>query len=278
MFHQDGRCASEAETIYVQRTTGCANGPAAGAGSAGAPFCTSQLGVDSVTPERRVIVLRGPDPLTGMVVGNAGGPISVFGQSNASVEPGAAGPGLRLTASEIYVRGVAIRRGSFEGVLVENGVLRMHRCRIENNAKGGVLVRGGGFDLANSIIVGNGPGETPGGAFWGGIAFTSNTASPARVANSTIVNNESAGIVCAAALQSPTGLIVFGNRNTPAQIGSTCAATVCCTGDPMLDANYRLTAGSPCIDKLPANMSTVDDIDGEPRPKGAASDCGADEF
>jgi hypothetical protein len=54
--------------------------------------------------------------------------------------------------------------------------------------------------------------------------------------------------------------------------------TACCTGDPMLSSSYRLMSGSPCIDKLAPMMSAVDDIDGEARPKGAMSDCGADEF
>jgi hypothetical protein len=41
--------------------------------------------------------------------------------------------------------------------------------------------------------------------------------------------------------------------------------------------DYHLTAGSSAIDQ--AVSSTIDhDVDGEPRPKGAASDVGADEL
>lgn len=37
--------------------------------------------------------------------------------------------------------------------------------------------------------------------------------------------------------------------------------------------DYHLSSGSPCADKLVSTMSSMDDPDGEVRPRGAASDC-----
>jgi hypothetical protein len=48
--------------------------------------------------------------------------------------------------------------------------------------------------------------------------------------------------------------------------------------DPLLDARDHLRPGSPCIDKGDDASAPDTDIDGEPRPQGAHSDIGADEF
>jgi parallel beta-helix repeat protein len=47
--------------------------------------------------------------------------------------------------------------------------------------------------------------------------------------------------------------------------------------DPLLDADYRLLAGSPCID-AGTDAGVYDDTDGDIRPLGAGYDMGADEF
>lgn len=278
MFHDGGRCASDAETIYVQRSGTCAMTMSATGGTSAMPYCLAQTGVDALTPTRRVIVLRGPDPLTSMSIPSSSPAITVIGQMSASLEPGATGPGIKLSGADVYVRGVSIKRGSFEGVVADSGaVLRMNRCLVEGNAKGGILINGAGFDIMNTVVAGNGPGEAAGSVFWGGVAvFSPAAGKPNRIVNATIVNNNAPGVVCSTALQTATGLIASGN--TLGQTGTACAVPMCCTGDPLLTPAYRLMGGSPCIDKVPANMSAPDDIDGEARPKGVASDCGADEF
>ena len=54
-----------------------------------------------------------------------------------------------------------------------------------------------------------------------------------------------------------------------------------CCGSTNLNidpATYHLTAGSSCIGKVAAGMSTPYDIDGQARPLTTVSDCGADEY
>ena len=97
---------------------------------------------------------------------------------------------------------------------------------------------------------------------------------PSRFLNNTVVTNNPVGFSCASS--SPvTGSIVFGNLSGD---GAGCAITACCTGDPLLTADYHLMAGSPCIDKLDPAMSVPDDIGGQARPLGSKSHCGASEF
>jgi hypothetical protein len=74
------------------------------------------------------------------------------------------------------------------------------------------------------------------------------------------------------------GSIVSGNTSADSSI---CTAAACCgAGSPGFSTTtpYHLAAGSPCIDKLDPSASLPDDIDGDTRPQGPKSDCGADEY
>src|SRR5439155_12883681 len=60
--HQDGRCAADAETIYVQMANGCGT---AGSGRAATPFCSPQDAIAALTPTRRIILVTGPTATRG---------------------------------------------------------------------------------------------------------------------------------------------------------------------------------------------------------------------
>ncbi len=47
MFHQDGHCATDLETIYVKNAAGCTMTPGAG-GALAMPYCLSQDGINAV--------------------------------------------------------------------------------------------------------------------------------------------------------------------------------------------------------------------------------------
>jgi hypothetical protein len=279
MFHADGRCATDAEAIYVQNTTGCTSGSSGG--TASLPFCSAQVGMDAVTAAKRVVVLRGPGALVSLSTPSAGAAITVVGQQGAVLAPGGAGPGVRVVAGgDVYLRGLTIRSGEEAGVVVDTGAtLRMNRCIVKDNKKGGLLVStNAGFDIANSVFDGNGPGFVAGTGSFGGAALgTSRAGGPARFRNNTVVNNKQVGVVCEQATQGISGLLFYQNTGGDQVNCTVTSSRDTSAGDPKLTGDYHLTSASPCRNAGSASDFPVDDIDGDARPSETGSDCGADE-
>jgi hypothetical protein len=293
MFHQDGRCASDAETIYVQNSATCSGG----AGTIASPYCDSQAGINAVTASKRVIVMSGSNlyPVTSTATSSTG-QISIIGQSTATTTAGAF-VGIHVTAGDLYVRGLTVASGTNAGLTVDAGAtLRMDRCIVKGNAGGGLIVKSGAnFDIANSVFDNNGPGlvgttTTFGGIYLGGSAPS---AGPHRFWFNTVVNNQDRGIICFDTTQALTGMLLYGNTNgdflscamdatskwssgSPTPSGASSDIT-----NPALSSTYHLTTASKCRDFVSASTAhPVDDMDGELRPKPANGklDCGADEF
>lgn len=275
MSHTDGHCATDAETLYVENRAGCVM---TGGGTPAQPFCHPQPAVTLAVggTSQRLVVLRGPAALRNFSATVPSGLLSVVGQSGALIN-GGPDVGIQVAGGEVYVRTLTVKSGSNIGVVVDApGTLRMSRSTVEGNSGGGILINGGGFDITNTIVAGNGPGFTAGLGAWGGVAVqTPATGKPARFDHNTVVGNLATGLSCAAMVAAP-GLIAHGN--SALDISPPCLVTPCCTGDPLLTPTHRLMPGSPCVDKLAPNMSLLEDIDGDLRPQGAQSDCGADEL
>src|SRR4029079_5192870 len=87
MFHQDGHCATDDETIYVESKTGCLSAPSTTGGTAAAPFCKLQEALSAIGT-RRLLLVRGSGDVGNTVIQNvSGGQISIVG------------PGTRITAA-----------------------------------------------------------------------------------------------------------------------------------------------------------------------------------
>lgn len=311
MFHQDGRCATDAETIYVRNTSGCIT---TGTSSATTPFCQPQNGIGAVTTSKRLVVMTGTGTSAGAfgiwtATFVAGSPqVSIIGQNGPVVAPGAADIGIHILSGNVYIRGLTVQGAgvaaaiapSQSGIVVDSGsTIGLDRCYVMGNAGGLLVHNGAGFDVANSVFAQNISGTGDFGAF-GGVSLGSvGTGLPSRFWFNTIADNYQFGIACTTGTQQLSAILFYNNAGgdvenctvlagswaqtiSPKLIAGPGFATI--VGQPNLSTTYHLTAQStsPCkdyIDTTPTNHPP-DDIDGDPRPKSANGklDCGADEY
>ena len=280
-----GRCARAADVIYVRRTAPCMEGAAA-PGTAEMPFCRPAEALTKVTATQRVLVLRGQDPFQGFSVlagspAATGGPVAVFGQPGAAIAPGA-NPGITIRAGEVYLRGLTVRDSDFTGVVVDGeATVHLDQSLLRLNRKGGLMVTGGaGFSVSNTVFDSNGVEFIGGVAPFGG-AYLGQPAGgrPAVFRFNTVVGNAMVGVLCGTpgGTQVLQSVLLWNNgtdqRNcrTPNSLEGMMPAF-----DPTRP--YHLTSMSLCKDKGDPAAFPPNDIDGEPRPAGPRSDCGADEF
>jgi hypothetical protein len=277
----DGHCATATEVITLQSGAACVAAPASFS------FCLSADAANALTmtPPRSVLLVKGPDPVAAIDVpsGVMSPKVLLVGQAGAKIGAGSGDvAGVHVKgATMFWVRDLAISGGTVGVVAEMSAELHLTRCAITMNDRGGLRTTNAGFDITNTIVAANGPGSDLGGVTFGGVRLGAvPTGGLSNFANNTVVDNMLIGVSCATPYDTSTS-IIFDNvgANT-----ANCNNASCCgptNPDPMLDPTYHLKAGSPCIDKIPATMSTVTvDIDQQarPTPPNGKLDCGADEF
>jgi hypothetical protein len=285
MFHQDGRCATDWETIYVQNSPGtCGTGNSAGTKSV--PFCNTQEGVGAVTSNKRLIVMIGPGlfPVTSTST-TGSGQITFIGQNTATTNAGAF-VAFHVTVGDVYVRGLTANGGSNHGFEVNSGAtLRMDRCLATNSTGGGGLLvhNGAGFEIVNSVFAANQGGTGDFGSFGGVSLGTAGAGLPNRFWFNTIVNNLQIGVSCTLNSQPLNAVLITGNVGdsvTQCTVDSNSVTNRNNNNSYILTADYHLKVNSPCRDRI-TDLTTAhptDDIDGQARPYGVGIDCGADEY
>jgi hypothetical protein len=286
LAHLDGRCATDAEVIHVRSGMPCVG---TGPGTSAMPFCQPAEALGSVGPTRRILLLRGTEAFGAVNIpatfpGIADGVISIIGQPGAAIAPGAA-TGVTVGGGEVYLRGLTIRNGEKEGVLADGAaIVRLNQCVIRLNMKGGLRFQNGaGFDVANTVLDGNGPGFLNDGLtpFGGAYLGAPEAGRPGVFRFNTVIRNEMVGVACGRpSMGQLLDSVLLWENGVDERNCQTQYSIAGPENPPLFDPTrpYWLTDQSPCVDKGNPTSHPPDDWKGESRPGGARSDCGADEF
>jgi hypothetical protein len=230
--HLDGRCATDADTVYVGTIgTATCSDSAANPGSVQAPYCTAQtaVGIAKSKAKPLVVVTGALTPSSPIITSS----VAIVGKSGGTITAAAAVDGLTVTSGDVYLRNLTIKgsASTSTGVGISAGAgvtLHMDTCAVKDNPGGGILLNGAAFDIKNTAVTGNGPGRT-GTTVWGGVLVQSVPSSGSAKLNLvTVQANDGGGIICAGAIQG-SGVLATSNTNASlGQIDSVCALGTGC--------------------------------------------------
>ena len=201
MAHQDGRCAIDAETIYVQKTAACPGAAATASGLAAAPFCSMDPALAALSGARSLIVVRGTVNSATSGIAKATGQVSIVGQMSATIS--GADPALHVVLGDLYARALKLGPSAAAGAQADSGaILRLDRVAVPEIPGGGILLNGAAFDIENTTVTSNGP-ATQGATAWGGI-FVANPpgGGPAKLQFVTVQNNNQVGVSCSSSVSA----------------------------------------------------------------------------
>lgn len=249
MAHQDGRCATDAETIYVQNVVGCTAAYSnEREGTAAVPYCSlDPIQVPmALSDARTVVVIRGTVNSATTVLGRNAtrSEYTFIGEQNAVVGS-ITNPAFNVNSGKVYIRGVKFSPSASVGIQATSQnttssftTLRLDAVTVDSCQQGGILVDGVAFDIRNTTITNNGPG-TSGAVLWGGIYVKSLPAvagSAASLNLLTVENNKQVGIDCAVGPITGTGVLA-GQNAGGVDIAPTCGISACLTPGPSCGAS-----------------------------------------
>jgi hypothetical protein len=208
MDHQDGRCASDAETVVA---TSAATLPT------------------SIPTGKRLVIIRGS--VSGTVAWTLSGSpqVTIIGQNTGVLNGnGSTSATMHLTGGDFYMRDLSITGGS-PGLWADSGAIaRLDHVSVSNNTAGGILLDGAAFDIKNTSINGNGANIAGTSPFGGVLIQNTPSGGPKALSFSTINTNKMVGVVCgtgASLTPAPSTVLVSGND--VGQVGGTCGFFSC---------------------------------------------------
>jgi hypothetical protein len=237
------RCVRDDEVVYVQKSTACSDTPPTSPADASAPDGGVPLGVStrpfcSMEPVRGVLsAARHVVVVTGGVSGaswpygdQAGVPITIVGKS--ATIGGAASPAFQMSSGDVTIRKVTFGTVSALGIEADGGILRLDHVTVDHCPGGGIWLNGAGFDIRNTRVTNNGPGDHD-GARWGGILETAVPASgPRNISQTTVTDNTGQGITCKDPLTVGDNLA----SDTAVQVSAGCNLGLCAEASAMCGA------------------------------------------
>jgi hypothetical protein len=228
MSQIDGHCATDAEAIYVQNTTPtCKTTFVVGGGTAANPYCSlDPIGL-ALSDTQSLVVIRG-------TVNNGGAwtyqrtshPMTSFIGQQAAVVASSTTPGFNMTGGLAYLREIRFTSAASEGISASGGTLVVDTVVIDSCQGGGVLLNGAAFNISNTTVTNNGPGQM-GPTAWGGILVNLLPPSgPTTLNLDTIQGNKGPGVLCSGQITG-TGVLASGNSTT--DIATTACGFTSCT-------------------------------------------------
>jgi hypothetical protein len=235
----DGHCATDAETIYVQNTTGCttvasgtgaggaggAGGTAGTAGTGAVPYCSMEPVAAAALSPKTLVVIRGTvaAPDWSFSRGQSQ-PETLFVGQQSAVIASSTTPGFNLASGAVYIRNVAFSSSAAICIEATGGTLNLSSVVVDSCKGGGIFLDGAAFDIEETAVTNNSLAQL-GATSWSGIIVNSLAASGPMTLNLvTIQNNKGPGLECAKAI-SGTGVLASGN-GAP-DIGGTCNVSSC---------------------------------------------------
>ena len=170
MSHLDGHCATDAETIYVQNTAGCtATYVNDSGGTAAAPYCSLDPVGLAANDTHTLVVIRGAvSGGTWTYQRGAGHPETSFIGQQSAVVASATSPGFSMSSGTAYIRDVKFSPSASVCISATGGTLDLDTVVVDSCQGGGILLDGAAFNITNTTVTNNGPGQD--GAITGAVS------------------------------------------------------------------------------------------------------------
>jgi hypothetical protein len=134
-------------------------------------------------------------------------------------------PAFAMQSGSVSIRAMKFSPSASIGISAKGGTLTLDKVTVDSCMGGGILLDGAAFDIENTTVTNNGPGQQP--VVWGGILVNSLPASGSKLLKLvTIQNNMATGLYCSAG-DSIQADGVFASANSSLNVTTACIVTPC---------------------------------------------------